>query len=216
MTVDKYIPALRYGWLTPFYDSIVVLTTRDTTFKKALLFQADIKPGQRVLDLGCGTGTLAILAKQLQPDAEIVGIDGDAQVLRLAEDKAGRRSVDVQFDQGLVTALPYPREDFSRILSSFLFHHLSSNAKSQALQESFRVLERGGELHLADWGVPHDFVMRAAFLGVRLLDGFATTMDNVGGRLPEMCVQAGFKPVVETSSYRTIFGSIRLYMCRKQ
>ena len=216
MTADKYISALRYSWLTPFYDFIVGLTTRETTFKKALLSQAAIKPGYRVLDLGCGTGTLAILAKQSQPDAEIVGIDGDAKALRLAEDKASRSSVDIQFEQGDVTALPYPRESFDRILSSLLFHHLSSKAKGRALQESFRVLEPGGELHLADWGRPHGIMMRALFLGVQLLDGFATTSDDVQGRLPEMCVLAGFKSVVETGSYRTIFGTIRLHVCRKQ
>ncbi len=60
----NYIPALRYDWLTAVYDPVVRLTTREAAFKNALIEQAKIESYQHVLDLACGTGTLAILIKK--------------------------------------------------------------------------------------------------------------------------------------------------------
>ncbi len=93
MKSEKYIPALSYDWLTPFYDPVVRLTTREKVFKKALVEQAKIKAEHRVLDLACGTGTLTILIKNTQPQAAIIGIDGDAKILEIAKTKAKRRAM---------------------------------------------------------------------------------------------------------------------------
>jgi SAM-dependent methyltransferase len=87
---EPYIPALRFRWLTAVYDPVVALTTRERTFKHRLLSQAQIEPGMRVLDLGCGTGTLAVWLKQRTPAAEVVGLDADPAVLALARRKATR------------------------------------------------------------------------------------------------------------------------------
>lgn len=76
-TKKDYIPALSYDFLTPFYDPLIKLGLRETAFKTALLNQADILPGQRVLDLACGTGTLTVMAKKANPQAEMIGLDGD-------------------------------------------------------------------------------------------------------------------------------------------
>lgn len=86
-TEKKYIPALRYDWLTPFYDPLLQFMFREKTFKRQLIRQADLRPGQRVLDLGCGTATLTILIKQMHPDAEVVGLDGDEKALAMARGK---------------------------------------------------------------------------------------------------------------------------------
>ena len=71
-----------------------------------------------------------------------------------------------------------------------------------------RVLRPGGELHIADWGKPHDPLMRVAFLGVQLLDGFATTRDHVAGRLPQLVSESGFDEVSELGRWRTFYGSL--------
>ena len=70
----KYVPALGYHWLTPYYDAVIGATTRERSFKQALIKQARFAPGQWVLDLACGTGTLAIWIKQHQPQANIIGV----------------------------------------------------------------------------------------------------------------------------------------------
>jgi SAM-dependent methyltransferase len=93
----SYIPALGYRWLTRFYDPIVRFTTREDEFKRALLRQASIQDGHRVLDLGCGTGTLAVLVKRARPGAEVFGLDADSEALRLARAKLEEAGVAVHW-----------------------------------------------------------------------------------------------------------------------
>lgn len=208
---DRYIPALGFAGLTSIYDPVVRWTTREATFKSRLVEQADIRAGHRVLDLGCGTGTLTMMLKRRQPTAAIVGLDGDPEVLELAARKARAAGVEVALDRGTVDHLPYSSGSFDRVVSSLVFHHLSRDKKRAALHELFRVLRPGGQLHIADWGQPHGPVMRAAFVIVQLIDGFATTTDNVQGRLPDFMREAGFTDARESQRLRTPLGTIALY-----
>lgn len=212
---DSYIPALKYRWLTRFYDPVVRVTTREATFKGALLQQADIQGGHRVLDLGCGTGTLALLAKRAHPGAGVFGLDADPEALQLAKRKLEAAGIEVQLDQGLASALPHADESFDRILSSLFFHHLASDLKLEVMREVLRVLRPMGEFHIADWGKATNSVMRLAFVGVQLLDGFVTTTDNVRGVLPDLLGLAGFAKVETTNSYATILGTLSLYRACK-
>lgn len=86
-SLNSYIPALGYRWLTRFYDPVVRVTTREATFKEALLQQANLQDGYRILDLGCGTGTLAMMAKRTRPNVEVFGLDADPEALKLARTK---------------------------------------------------------------------------------------------------------------------------------
>lgn len=79
-----YIPALRFHALTKLYDHVIGATLKEDEFRQRLLAQAQVRPGHRVLDLGCGTGTFAVLVKRAVPGAEVVGLDGDANVLSIA------------------------------------------------------------------------------------------------------------------------------------
>ncbi len=212
---NSYIPALGYRWLTRFYDPVVRATTREATFKDALLRQASIQDGQRILDLGCGTGTLAMMVKRANRGAEVFGLDADSEALRLARTKLEEAGIAVQLDQGRASALPYRAESFDRILSSLFFHHLPSESKLEAMREALRVLHRGGEFHIADWGKPTSPVMRLAFVGVQLLDGFVTTTDNVRGLLPDFLGLAGFEKVETTNCFSTLLGTVSLYQARK-
>jgi SAM-dependent methyltransferase len=212
---NSYIPALGYHWLTRFYDPIVRLTTRERTFKEALLRQAEIQARDRVLDLGCGTGTLALLVRQTSPATEVFGLDADAETLQLARAKMTRAGLEMQFDQGFASALPYAPASFDRVLSSLFFHHVSDQLKNQAMLEVCRVLRPGGEFHIADWGKPTSLAMRLAFVGIQMLDGFVTTRDSVMGVLPEILSLAGFEMVELTRNYPTFFGTLSLYRARK-
>ena len=167
---NSYIPALAYRWLTRFYDPVVRVTTREATFKEALLRHASIQGGHRILDLGCGTGTLAVLVKRAHRDAEVFGLDADPEALNLARTKLEEADIEMQLDRGLASALPYADESFDRTLSSLFFHHLSSELKLEAMREALRVLRPGGEFHIADWGKPTGSVMRLAFVVVQFLD----------------------------------------------
>ncbi|PTU30379.1 class I SAM-dependent methyltransferase [Stenotrophobium rhamnosiphilum] len=212
---ERYIPALGYHWLTSLYDPVVQLTTRESTFKPALIAQANLQAGERVLDLACGTATLTLLAKRAQPAAEVHGVDGDSNILKIAADKAQREGLTIQLQQGLANALPYADSHFDRAMSSLFFHHLTRETKRAAFAELHRVLKPNGELHVADWGQAHNSLMRVAFFGIQLLDGFVTTADNVRGLLPTLMLEAGFVDVCETERYSTVFGTMSLYRARK-
>lgn len=211
----EYIPALKYDWLTPLYDPLIRWTLRESTFKRHLVKQAGIKKGHRVLDLGCGTGTLALLIKSHHPKADVFGLDADPKVLAVARAKAARAGLNVRLDHGMAFELPYSHGSFDRVISSLMFHHLTRENKERTLREVFRVLRPKGELHVADWGKAQNCPMRVAFLLVQMLDGFETTADNISGLLPELFRMAGFMEVEESARYMTIVGTLSLYRARK-
>jgi SAM-dependent methyltransferase len=210
-----YLPALRFPALTRFFDPLVGVAMPERRFKRALVEQAAPKPGQRVLDIGCGTGTLAMMLKESAPEAEVVGLDADPEILDLARAKAEEAGVEIQLDEALSTELPYEDGSFDRVLSTLFFHHLTGADKRRTAAEIARVLRPGGELHVADWGRPPDPLMRAAITSVRLFDGFEQTRDNVAGALPAIFERAGLQRATETGRFRTVFGSLSLYRSRR-
>ena len=216
MPSDGYLHALRFPALTRVYDPVIRLTTRESRFKRQLIDEAAPAAGQRVLDLGCGTGTLAIEVKRRQPRAEVVGLDADPEMVAQAKAKAERAAVELQLDEGFSTDLPYPDASFDLVLSTLFFHHLDPEPKRQTAREIARVLRFGGELHVADWGPPSDPLMAAASLGVRVLDGFDNTRDNYRGALPEIFEEAGLGQAERVGRLRTLFGTLALYRARKQ
>lgn len=150
MSEKPFVPAAGSHGLLPLYDLFTKLLGVERSHRR-LLDQAAIRPGDRVLEIGCGTGNLAILAKRLNPVAEILGIDPDPKALARARQKAQRGGVPVRFDLAFSEQLPFPEASFDRVLSAFMLHHVQPAAKVLALREAFRVLKPGGSLHLADF-----------------------------------------------------------------
>jgi ubiquinone/menaquinone biosynthesis C-methylase UbiE len=181
---------------------------REKKFKHYLIRQTQIAPGQRVLDLGCGTATLTIMIKQAQPGADVVGLDGDPNVLAIGRAKARQIGVDITLDEGMAFQLPYPEASFDRVLSSLVFHHLTYEDKKRALRESWRVLKSGGEIHLVDFGKPHTAWGR---LIAPLIGRAERADDNIQGRLPDIFREAGFEQVIEAARFATVFGTLSAY-----
>ena len=201
---EEYIPALGLRILTPFYDFIQKWIVRDKRYKGRLIEQAQIQPGMRVMDLGCGTGTLAIMAKQAQPNAEVVGLDADPEMLKMAYAKNNQEKLDVKFEVGFTNNLPYPDASFDRVLSSIMIHHLKTPDKEKTAREIYRVLKAGGQLHVIDFGKPR--TLYGKLLGP-FLHKFEEANDNIDGKLPIMFQKAGLK-VQEKGDFWTFFGDL--------
>jgi ubiquinone/menaquinone biosynthesis C-methylase UbiE len=211
---EEYRPALGHCSRLELYDPLIRVTVRERRFKRRLLAEAALRPGFRVLDLGCGTGTLAVMAKRAEPGASIFAVDGDPAAIDLARRKILRKGVEVRLHLALAQQLPYPDRFFDRILSTLVLHHLSHDGKLAALREVARVLAPAGELHLADFGRPANWLARAGFSLVRKFEGMENTEDNARGLLEELMAGAGLAVTRETASFATLFGTLRLYAAR--
>jgi len=211
-TTKSYIPALGLRWLTPLYDPLIHRLMREDVLRERLVLEADILPGMRVLDLGCGTGTLAILVKRSHVLAQVFGLDADPQVLGIAHSKADRAGARITLDQGLAYQLPYPDGWFDRVLSSLVFHHLTTDQKQQALNEVFRVLQPGGKFTILDVGVP-----RGVYAGLvsQIIRRTEQAGDNIKGLIPMMMKQAGLLNIIELEHFTSLFGSLTLHQAEK-
>lgn len=175
-----YLPAMGRDWMLPFYDPFTRLLGARSAHRR-LIAQAGIEPGHRVLEIGCGTGNLALLVKRDQPGATVVGLDPDPAALDLARRKAHRAGLVIDLDRGFADDLPYPDAGFDRVLSAFMFHHLPAAARAGMLTEVRRVLAPGGSLHLLDLTGPGrslGAVNRALRLAGRLHAGLGDQHDH--------------------------------------
>jgi ubiquinone/menaquinone biosynthesis C-methylase UbiE len=191
-----YLPAAGHEWLLSLYDPLAKLLGMDGAHRQ-LLDQANIQPCHRVLEIGCGTGNLAILAKRLHPKADIIGLDPDPKALAHARRKAEREALSIQLDRGFSDMLQYPNGSFDRVLSAFMFHHLLKlDDKIKTLLEVRRVLTSGGSLHLLDFGggtAPTD-----GFLA-RLLHRTDRLRDNSGDGILTLMREAGLAESAEVA-----------------
>jgi protein-S-isoprenylcysteine O-methyltransferase Ste14 len=208
-----FVPALGADWATPLYD-LVARATGERRFKAHLVEVARLAPGLDVLDVGCGTGTLALMVKQACPGAHVVGLDVDPRILDIARRKIARRGGGVELHQGSATAPPLPHASFDRVLTTLVLHHLTTAQKRDALRAIRGLLRPGGELHIADWGRPHNPLMRVAALGFQLFDGGEQTAANLSGQLPQLVADAGFTSVAETERWMTPFGTLAFIRAR--
>lgn len=213
MNSRSYVPALGDHRLSPFYDTTISLMTCERTWRRAFVKQIAPEPRDVILDLGCGTGTLAIMLKRACPSASIYGIDPDPDILTRAENKARDGDLLIHFASG------YAQEAGSiashirpnKIVSSLVLHQVPLAGKRATLLNAFAGLRTGGELHIADYGLQNSPLMRFAFKQVQTLDGFANTQPNADGILPELMNEAGFVNIKENSVIPTPTGSISLY-----
>ena len=194
-TERSYLGPMSWTWLLPLYDPLSLLFGARTAHSH-LVEAADLRPGHRVLEIGCGTGNLALLAKARQPAATVVGLDPDPAALALARRKARRRGLALLLDRGFADQLPHPDDSFDRVLSALMLHHLPGDQKPAALREVARVLRPGGELHLVD--IPEQDGGHRRSLVHRV----PHDLDQPGDSMAHLLRDAGF-PEVSTGTVRT-------------
>ena len=206
-----YVPALGDRRLSPFYDATVALMTCERTWRRAFIKQIAPEPRDVILDVGCGTGTLAVMLKRACPSASIYGIDPDPDILSRAEVKARDAGVLVHFAKGYAQETAAAGIRPNKIVTSLVLHQVPLAGKRSAVLSAFAALRPGGELHIADYGEQRSPLMRFAFRQVQALDGFDNTQPNAEGILPQLMDEASFSNVRENAIVPTPTGAISLY-----
>ena len=195
-----YLPAAGRDLFLPLYDMIAKMLGADRA-REVLFDLAPLRPGDRVLDIGCGTGTFATILKQRYPGLEVTGVDPDPKALARARRKAEQANVSIHFDQGFADSLKFPAMSFDLIFSSFMFHHLEGSNREKTLREVRRVLKPGGRFYLLDFEASssgHGF-FKLFHTGERL-------RDNSEGRILSLMGDAGFSDRKKVAVHPVLFG----------
>ena len=197
-----YLPAAGHDVFLPVYDVIAKLLGADQA-RQALLDLPQLRSAERVLDIGCGTGTFAVLIKQRFPAVEVVGLDPDQKALARAKRKSQRSGVSIRFDQGFADELQYESASFDVVFSSFMFHHLEGKNREKTLREVRRVLKPAGSFCLLDFEVSQAGSGHDLF---RMFHSNERLRDNSEDRILTLMRNAGFQESKKVATRPVLFG----------
>lgn len=206
----RYLPGMGLGWLLPLYDPFTRLIGIQAAHQ-ALADQAELGSAQRVLEIGCGTGNLALLVKRIRPQLEVVGLDPDPKALARASRKASRAGLGLKLDRGFADQLPYPDATFDRVLSALMFHHLEPDLRVASLREARRALRPGGSFHLVDFGGSSHDLHGLASIARRS----HTLRDNWDDRIPALMREAGLADPAEIGHLTRRVGRLTYYRAHR-
>ena len=192
-----------------FYDAFANIMTlgqirrlRTLTVEHALL-----KPGEKVLDVGCGTGGVTIPAKLgVGKTGEAAGIDPAPEMIAVARRKAGRAGLEIDFRVGVIESLPFPDGTFDAVTSSLMMHHLPKHLQVKGLAEIKRVLKPGGRLLIADMMRPNTTFPKH-FTSLILRHGHAMQFGIED--LQELLKEAGFEEIKQLDDHFLSIGFVR-------
>ena len=186
-----------------YYD--LVTPAERSRFRRKQIALSGIRSGERVLDVGCGTGSLAILAGIAAGESgEAAGIDIAPNMIATARGKAEKAGLNIDFRVASVDNLPYPDDHFDVVTSTMMFHHLPVGIKVRGLREILRVLKADGRFFLCDFLSPHPLTAPLAFL---MFVWMPSTRYQLLGKLPDLIRECGFAPpqIVARGAFLTCY-----------
>lgn len=216
MTGAIHTPPLGLDALTPIYDRAIALFTREKQWRRRLVQRIAPKAGETILDIGSGTGSLALLVSEMEPRALYRGIDPDARAVEIARQKCSG-APSATFAVGFLPDHPAsPEERADKVVSSLVLHQVPTAEKTRLIRAMHAWLKPGGSALIADYGLQRSLAMRLAFRStVQLLDGVSDTQPNADGIIPELLAEAGFRAVTLADHFATPSGSIDIIIARK-
>lgn len=208
-----YTPALGHRALTPLYDAVIALATRENVWRGRLVDAIALKAGERLLDVGCGTGSLLVALARGTPGAALVGLDPDPDVLARAKRRA---EAGIAFKYGFLDEeFVSAHAPFDVVASSLVLHQTPLETKRRILRHMRDALRPRGRLCIADYGLQASGLMRTLFrVTVQALDGVEDTQPNADGVLPALMSEAGFVDIEEIASVPTLTGAISVWRAR--
>lgn len=213
----EYTPPLGKAWLTPLYDSVIGLFTRERRWRGALVREARLEPGDRLLDVGCGTGSLLYDLMASCPQSYLVGVDPDPAALAIAKRKLGPSESLIRWHEGFLDSLTIEeRARPNKIVSSLVFHQVPERQKRAILEQMHDLLQPGGMLLIADYMRQETALMRWLFRAtVQQLDGVKDTQPNADG-IVEHHLADLFDDAERLSIIPTVTGAISLWRATKK
>lgn len=212
MTEQTFTPAMgRFGSGRLF--DLVAMATRERLWRPLIVMYAAPRAGDRIVDVGCGTGSLAVLLNRVAPDADVIGVDPDPAMLAVAAGKNG--SIDWREGMGDQLVELLGPESVDTVVSSLVLHQCPMPVKQAILASMFAALRSGGRLVIGDYGLQRNPLMRNGFRIVQFVDGKEDTQPNADGVLPDLITAAGFARVREAEVISTVSGSISIYVAEK-
>ena len=191
----------------PYYDAFVNILTlgharmlRRTTIDEAL-----IKPDDNVLDVGCGTGEVTLLAKTRAANGKVYGIDPAPEMIAVARGKAERKKLDIDFRVAVIESLPFPDASMDVVTSSLMMHHLPGDLKIRGLAEIYRVLKPGGHLLVADFIRPTGSFLNHLFMAFSHHQGLESGIED----LRKFFMNTGFSQITKSERKVLMIGFIR-------
>ena len=191
----------------PYYDFAVNLTTvgHAPRLRKLTVDNALINPGDSVLDVGCGTGEVTLLAKTRAKDGKVYGIDPAPEMIAVARKKATRKKLEIDFRVGVIESLPFPDASIEVVTSSLMMHHLPEDLKVRGLAEIYRVLKPGGRLLIADFLRPTGSFLNHLFIAFTRHQGLKSGIED----LQKLLKGAGFRQITQSDENVLIIGFVR-------
>lgn len=214
MRQAEFTPALGHSSLTPLYDLAIRLLTREQRWRAALVEQVKPSNGEAILDVGCGTGSLAIMLKRRAPGARIVGLDPDPEVLARAAEKARRAGAEIEWRRGFAHDAASFGE-FDKAVSTLVFHQVPTEEKLDGIRAMFAAVREGGWVHIADYCRQPDWLMRQLFRIIQAVDGKTNTQANADGAVEIILAGVTGTKARPAAMVRTPTGAVSLFRIRK-